>query len=754
VLLSNSAKTLTCRTYEIYAYDPLTGETKQITNLRDADEYNPSWSPNGKWVAHDVVGTDGSHGIYVTNVRTGVSVPLTGAEDGGNDAVWSPNGQWIVFDRRWYDDASLYILPPQGGERNLVVSDAVSAAWSPNSQRLVFHRPSDGSIRTVGLTGSAETLVVARGENPVWSPNGLWIAYEFEGNIWKVRVNIHGVSLGEPIQVTTGGSQDGGATWSANSKTIAFHSGIGGDWDIWTIPAAGGMATWLTGAPGFGDYDPAYSNNGRYIAYASFSPAGQAARLWFSAYTYDAGTWSEGTHTYHYEAEWNGGSETTPELSFNVSGGAQRYDGYALLRPFAVRVAPECQAIDTIHPDQPTRFLSVYVTDYDVDYQGALAFFDSLTARAVWDDGQSAELARHEIIPFRPDDWFQYVCTFTEAPPKMDLRVNYGHDWVESFYEAGHEVVITVTDSDGVEKAAATVFTEPKDFWGGETGFQTRPEDWVPAPPDIQPYDWVYAQVDNGATAQVQLGDIHGEVRFDLDSITGTIEASWLTDPVRVECLDWGSGGEPINKEGGSVLTNGAEYYSCGWDPETEWDVQPWQDIGVGYFTPDGHWVANAFRDERWMAMWTYDLEPGFWAEGEYSYYFQWAYTIPELVEGTSGPLAMTVSIASDGGETPVYPGYVLIEPWISAPQLAWTGSSCEAVPVVHPAQPTRFVWGWVNDYSMTYEEALDHFTSFTVQADWEGESAGSADLVMGELLPFTSRDARWEYRCTLTEHP
>jgi len=185
------------------------------------------------------------------------------------------------------------------------------------------------------------------------------------------------------------------------------------------------------------------------------------------------------------------------------------------------------------------------------------------------------------------------------TPPVMGLRINYGHDWVESFYEAGHEVKITVTEDDGqTVKATATVYTEPKDFWGGETGFTTNPEDWSPTQPDFRSADWVYAQVDNGVTAQVQLGDIQGEVRFDLDSITGTINVPWLSDPVPVECLDWGSGGEPINKDAGSVNPNGTDSYSCSWNPETEWDVQPWQDIGVGYFTPDGHWVANAFHAE------------------------------------------------------------------------------------------------------------------------------------------------------------
>jgi len=180
-------------------------------------------------------------------------------------------------------------------------------------------------------------------------------------------------------------------------------------------------------------------------------------------------------------------------------------------------------------------------------------------------------------------------------PPTLDLRVNYGHDWVESFYEAGHMAWITVTESDGVTvKATAELVTEPKDFWGGETGFQTRPEDWHPAPPDIQPYDWVYGWLDNGASAQVQIGDISGMIDLGADSIQGTINAPWFTSDVQVECHPWGAPDPQPEMKFDAVQPDGTEPYSCSW--AGEWDIQPEQDVGVGYFGPDGHWVANAFR--------------------------------------------------------------------------------------------------------------------------------------------------------------
>jgi hypothetical protein len=138
--------------------------------------------------------------------------------------------------------------------------------------------------------------------------------------------------------------------------------------------------------------------------------------MWVAAYTYDlpAGYWSEGGHRYHFEAEWSSGGETTDEIFFNVSSAAPSYDGYVLLRPGAVRGGTDCPAIDEFRRDQQTRFLVGYTTVNEATYPEALAFFQSLTARAVWDEGMSAGLVRHEIRPFSSsDDWFQYVCTFT-----------------------------------------------------------------------------------------------------------------------------------------------------------------------------------------------------------------------------------------------------------------------------------------------------------------------------------------------------
>jgi len=427
VRLSSSPKTLTCRSYDIYIYDTETGLTSQLTNLGDSNVWNPRWSPDGKKIVHDRWTVDWENlGVHITDVKTGVSVPLTGAE-GGNYPTWSPNGKWIAFNI----DNSLYVVGSTGGQPKLLREDAFMASWAPDSDRLVFNQPSDGSIRTMDIDGRNVRLVERDGYGPAWSPDGEWIAYEHEGDLWKVRVNMQGVGTGQPIRLTSDAGYEGRPSWSNNGNTIVYHAGVDRWTDIWTISADGGLGTWLTGGESFADYDPNYSFNGRYIAYSSYTPITvppvQQERLWAAAFTYDvpAGFWTEGIHPYHFELQWS-----YPEPGFNgeqggefeVSYDAPLYDGYVLLRgPFELcRVIEDeygnfhCEEETVIHPDQPTRFLIGWVFDNPVTYGEAFAQFDSLTGRVVWDEGQSADLTMHEIRPFYwGDDWWSYTCYWT-----------------------------------------------------------------------------------------------------------------------------------------------------------------------------------------------------------------------------------------------------------------------------------------------------------------------------------------------------
>lgn len=275
--LGSHTANCTGSTYDIYVVNTHSGNSERVTFIDDADEYNPSFAPGGMYIVHDVKGGSAAlgHSLYITDINTGVSVPLTGGE-GGNDASWSPDSMYIAFDRTPAGDQSIYIVPSTGGTPTLIRNNAVDAEWSNNSQRLVFQDVTDGSIRTVDISGGSETTVVSYGINPSWSNNGKYIVYSDGNNIWKIKISESGEPQGSPVQLTFDGSGiiNGQPSWSNNNMTIVFHSNrTTGDFDIWTVSATGGTPSLLTGNPDYGDYDPCYSKNGKYIAYARFTSA-------------------------------------------------------------------------------------------------------------------------------------------------------------------------------------------------------------------------------------------------------------------------------------------------------------------------------------------------------------------------------------------------------------------------------------------------------------------------------------------------
>ncbi len=242
-----------------------------------------------------------------------------------------------------------------------------------------------------------------------------------------------------------------------------------------------------------------------------------------------------------------------------------------------------------------------------------------------WDPGTEWDIEPNQPVgvTYADPDGHWIFNGFFAISYDLYLHVNYYGDAIEGWYPPGYDVTLTVTESDGVTvKATTTMTTTEVPWWNGDTGFSTSMEGvvWDPERPDIQAGDWVFGEVDVEGTiysAEIQLGDIFGEVDVDNDSITGTIDVPWLDPEVEIEiqCHPWGAPG-PTDGKQDFVFPDGEDPYYCEWDPNTEWDIQPNQEVGVVYLDPNGHWIYNGFfaisydlylnvnYDHDWIELW------------------------------------------------------------------------------------------------------------------------------------------------------
>jgi TolB protein len=143
--------------------------------------------------------------------------------------------------------------------------------WTHDGRAFLFNReghivrlPVDGSVPTVLDTGFATRCNNDHGISPDATQIAISDNSQEDHNSLVYIVPIAG---GAPRRITQK-SPSYWHGWSPDGKTLAFVGQRNGDFDIYTIPAAGGEETRLTTAKGLDD-GPEYSPDGKYIYFNS-----------------------------------------------------------------------------------------------------------------------------------------------------------------------------------------------------------------------------------------------------------------------------------------------------------------------------------------------------------------------------------------------------------------------------------------------------------------------------------------------------
>jgi len=223
------------------------------------DGADPTWSPNGSQIAFQHEGdlyridADGSNRTRLTR------------DSGWNQApAWSPDGQNIAFvsgrDHEGSEDvyevhnSEVYIMDTDGRDSSrLTVSQTKNRtpAWSPDGQWIAYYSsdgPNEAVIHVLNLAdaqadpeNSSVSLTdgAAYDQEPVWSPDGQWIAFASnrqgpaDGNVNHGAIYVMASDGSEVRRITTSDLWASQPAWSPDGQWLAFS--IKGEDDLGDI---------------------------------------------------------------------------------------------------------------------------------------------------------------------------------------------------------------------------------------------------------------------------------------------------------------------------------------------------------------------------------------------------------------------------------------------------------------------------------------------------------------------------------------
>ncbi|MBM2854056.1 MAG: prolyl oligopeptidase family protein [Steroidobacteraceae bacterium] len=249
---------------------------------------DPALSSDGRQAVYPVTVYDdeqdkGEADLYLVAASGGASRRLTSMPGKESEPAWSPDGRWIAFVAKRSEDkeSQLYVIATDGGEATRVgeVPTGISSPkWFPDSKRIAFISRVWPELADWKKAGERlEERAGAKMKAQAWSrpPIAYWDHWIDDRQAHVFSIPLAGgtptaITLGTGFELTRQELDGHAYDIAPDGSEIAFvadidPTGVDQNFDVFIVPAGGGIARNLTSDNSGDDENPAYSPDGRWL---------------------------------------------------------------------------------------------------------------------------------------------------------------------------------------------------------------------------------------------------------------------------------------------------------------------------------------------------------------------------------------------------------------------------------------------------------------------------------------------------------